>query len=129
LRGGPWAKKKYGVFDRALNAEATGSMSGHALRPLTCTQGTMTLTGLGDGVGVIQRNATKSCLALEKITVLVSNPVANGIGTCKPTMLPGKNLWGNATLVCTVRACTMTKEGEDDFSVTIGSGKVKRCGT
>ena len=65
MRGGPWAKKKYGVFDRALDAEATGSMSGHALRPLTCTQGTMTLTGLGDGFGVVRRDATKEGLAFE----------------------------------------------------------------
>jgi hypothetical protein len=129
LRGGPWAKKKYGVFDRALDAEATGCVGGQALRPLACAQGTMTLTGLGDGVGVVRRNATKACLALEKITVLVSNPVANGVGTCKPTMLPGNNLWGNATLVRTVWACTMTEEGEDDLGVTIGGGKMKRCGT
>jgi hypothetical protein len=89
----------------------------------------MALTGLGDGVGVVWRNTIKACFALEEITVLVGNPVANGVGTCEPTMLPSNNLWGNATLVCTVWACAMTKEGEDDLGMTIGGGKVKRCGT
>ena len=87
----------------------------------------MPLTGLGDGLGVIRRDATKECLALEEIAILVSNPVPNGVGTCEPTMLPRKNLWGNAALVCTVWACAMTKEGEDDWGMTIGGGKVKRC--
>ena len=87
----------------------------------------MPLTRLGDGLGVVRGDASEECLALDKITILVSNPVANGVGTCKPTLLPGKNLWGNAALVCTVWACAMTKEGEDDLGVTIGGGKVKRC--
>jgi hypothetical protein len=87
----------------------------------------MPLTRLGDGLGVVRGDASKECLALDKITILVSNPVANGVGTCNPTLLPGKNLWGNAALVCTVWACAMTKEGEDDLGVTIGGGKVKRC--
>ena len=59
----------------------------------------MPLTRLGDGLGVVRGDASKECLALDKITILVSNPVANGVGTCNPTLLPGKNLWGNAALV------------------------------
>jgi hypothetical protein len=42
-------------------------------------------------------------------------------------MLPGKNFWGNAAFVRTVRASAMPKEGEGDLGVTIGGGKVKRC--
>jgi hypothetical protein len=80
--------------------------------------------GLGDGLGVVLRNAIEECLALEKVTVLVSNPVANGVATCEPTMLPSENLWGNATFVCTVWPCAMTQEGENDLGVTVGSGEV-----
>jgi hypothetical protein len=87
----------------------------------------MSLPGLGGGLGVVRRDATKECLALEKVTILVSNPVTNGVGTCKPTMLPGKNLWGNAALVCTVGARAMAKEGEDDLGVTVSGGKMERC--
>ena len=87
----------------------------------------MTLVRLGDRLGVIRGYTTEECLALEKVTILVGNPIANGVGTCKPTMLPGKNFWGNAAFVRTVWASAMAKEGEDDLGVTIGSGKVKRC--
>ncbi len=127
MRGGPRAEKKYGVFDRALDAEDTGNVGDHAIRPLTCTRGTMTLAGLGDGLGVVRGDTTKECLAVEKVTILVGNPVANGVGACKPTMLPGKNLWGNATFIRTVWACATAKKGENDLGVTIGGGKVKRC--
>jgi hypothetical protein len=127
LRGGPWAKKKYGVFDRALDAEMTGNVGGHALRPLTCTQGTMTLAGLGDRLGIVRGDTTEECLAFEKVAILVGNPIANSVGACEPTMLPGKNFWGNAAFVRTVWASAMAKENKDDLGVTIGGGKVKRC--
>jgi hypothetical protein len=87
----------------------------------------MTLVGLGDRLGIVRGSTTEECLALEKVTILVGNPILNGVGTCEPTMLPGKNFWGNAAFVRTVWASTMAKEGEDDLGVTIGGGKVKRC--
>ncbi len=83
--------------------------------------------GLGHRLGVVRWDTTEESLALEKVTIFVSNPVANGVSTCEPTMLPGKNFWGNAAFVCTVWACAMTEEGEDDLGVTICGGKVKRC--
>jgi len=52
----------------------------------------------------------------------------DGIGTREPTVLACKNLWGSATLVRTIWACTVTKEGEDDLGVAIGGGKVEGCG-
>jgi hypothetical protein len=127
LRGGPWAKKIYGVFDRALDAETTGNVSRHALRPVTCTQGTMTLAGLGDRLGIVRGDTTEESLAFEKVTILVGNPIANGVSACQPTMLPGKNFWGNTAFVRTVWASAMTKEGKDDLGVTVGGGKVERC--
>ena len=87
----------------------------------------MTLVGLGGRFEIIRGDTIEACLALEKVTILVGNPIANGVGTCKPTMLPGKNFWGNAAFVGTVWASAMTKEGEGDLCVTIGGGKVKRC--
>lgn len=127
MREGPWAKKKYGVLDRALDAKTTGNVGRYALRLLTCTQGTMTLAGLGDRLGIVRGYTTEECLALKKVTILVGNPIANGVGACEPTMLPGKNFRGNAAFVRTVWASTMAKEDEDDLGVTIGGGKVKRC--
>jgi hypothetical protein len=87
----------------------------------------MTLMGLGDKVGVVRGDTAEACLALEKVTILVGNPIADGVSACEPTMLPSKNFWGNATLVRTVWASAMAKEGESDLGVTIGGGKVKRC--
>jgi hypothetical protein len=72
-------------------------------------------------------DTTEECLALEKVTILVGNPIANGVGACELTMLPGKNFWGNAAFVRTVWASAMAKDGEGDLGVTIGCGKVKRC--
>jgi hypothetical protein len=87
----------------------------------------MTLAGLGDRLGIVRGYTTEECLALEKVTVLVGNPIANSVGAREPTMLPGKNFRGNAAFVRTVWASAMAKEGEDDLGVTIGGGKVKRC--
>ena len=84
---------------------------------------------MGDGFGVVRRNATEKGLAFEKITVLVGNPVIDGAGTCEPTVLPGESLWSDAMLIRTIWACTMTKEGEDDLGVAICGGKVKGRGT
>jgi hypothetical protein len=82
---------------------------------------------LGDGLGLIRRDAIEKRLALDKITILISNPITNGVATCEPTILSGKGFWSNSTLVCAVWACTVTKKGENNLSVTVGSGKVKRC--
>jgi hypothetical protein len=87
----------------------------------------MTLAKLGDEVGIVRGDTAETCLALEKVTILVGNPIANGVGACEPTMLPGKNFWGNAAFIRTVWASAMAKEGEGDLGVTIGRGKVKRC--
>ena len=84
---------------------------------------------MGDGLGVVRRNATEKSLAFDKITVFVGNPITDGVGTCKPTVLPGESLWSDAMLIRTIWACTMTKEGEDDWRVAICGGKVKRRGT
>ncbi len=87
----------------------------------------MALAGLGDMLEIIRGDTAEACLALEKVTILVGNPIANGVGTREPTMLPGKNFWGNTAFVRTVWASAMPKEGEGDLGVTIGGGKVKRC--
>ena len=87
----------------------------------------MTLARLRDRLGVVRGCTTEECLALEKVTILVGNPIANGIGAREPTMLSGKNFWGNATFVRAVWASAMAKQCEDDLGVTIGCGKVKRC--
>jgi hypothetical protein len=87
----------------------------------------MTFAGLGDSLGIVRGYTTEECLALEKVTILVGNPITNCVGAREPTMLPGKNFWGNAAFVRTVWARAMAKEGEDNLGVTIGGGKVKRC--
>jgi hypothetical protein len=84
---------------------------------------------MGDGLGVVRRNATEKSLAFEKITVFVGNPITDGVGTCEPTVLPGESLCSDAMLICTIWACTMTKEGEDDLGVAICRCKVKGCRT
>lgn len=84
---------------------------------------------MGDGLRVVRRNATEKSLAFEKITVFVGNPITDGVGTCEPTVLPGESLWSDAMLICTIWACAMTKEGEDDLGVAICRGKVKGCRT
>ena len=78
-------------------------------------------------LGVVRGDTVEACLALEKVTILVGNPIANGVGTREPTMLPGKNFRGDAAFVRTVWASAMAQEGEGDLGVTIGCGKVKRC--
>jgi hypothetical protein len=83
---------------------------------------------MGDGFGVVRRNATEKSLAFDKIAVFVGNPITDGVGTCKPTVLPGESFRSDAMLICTIWACTMTKEGEDDLRVAICGGKVKGCG-
>jgi len=87
----------------------------------------MTLAGLGNRLGIVRGDTIEECLTLEKVTILVGNPVVNGVGACEPTMLPSKNFWGNAAFVRTVWASAMAEEGEGDLGVTIGGGKVKRC--
>jgi hypothetical protein len=87
----------------------------------------MTLAGLGDRVVIVWGDTAEKCLALEKVTILVGNPIANSVGACEPTMLPGKNFWGNSAFVRTVWASAVAEEDEGDLCVTIGCSKVKRC--
>ena len=82
---------------------------------------------LGDGFRLIRGNGAEKFVVLERITIFVRNPVVHDIRTCVPTVLPSKSAWGNATLVCNVWACAVTKKGEEDLSVAIGSSEVKRC--
>jgi hypothetical protein len=89
----------------------------------------VTPTALGNGFGFVRGDTTEKSLAFKKVAVLVSDPVTNGVGACEPTVLPGKNLWSNATLVGTIWACTMPKKGEDGLGVAISGGKVEGCGT
>jgi hypothetical protein len=88
----------------------------------------VTLTAVGDGFGVIRRDATEKCFAFDEITIFVGNPITNCVGTGEPTVLPRKSLWGDAMLVGPIWACTVTKEGEDDLGVAIGGSKVEGSG-
>jgi hypothetical protein len=62
----------------------------------------MALTALRDGLGVVRGDAAKKGFALDKITIFVCDPVTNGVGACKPTVMSGQNFRGNTAFVCTV---------------------------
>jgi len=68
----------------------------------------MTLTALGDWLGVIRGYAAKKGLALDEITVFVCDPVSNGVSTRKPTVMSCQNFRGNTTFVGTIWTCAMT---------------------
>ena len=70
----------------------------------------MAATTMGNRLGfvMIRRDATEESLALEKVPILVSNPVTNSIGAREPAVVSGKDLWGNAAFVCTVWARAVT---------------------
>ena len=40
------------------------------------------LMRLGNGLGIVQRDRAEECLTLDKITILVGNPINDGVGTC-----------------------------------------------
>ena len=68
----------------------------------------MALTALRDGLGVVKGDAAEKGFTLDKITIFVCNPVTNGVGACKPSVMSGQKFGSNTTFVGTVRACAMT---------------------